>query len=290
MSVLVYSVLSCVIIVLGMFGNTLFLAVVIRTRSMHTTTNFLLANIAVADLLTLVTYVPGVVMTFVPHPRGIMGRLVCMFFTNNHIGGVTLIVSGFTLTVLSVERYNALIRPLRHRLRLDNRTVWYAILIIWISSIAFVIPLFLYARYDNNLSTCNYSRDLRIYWYTLAGIICISFTVLGYCYFKIIKGIYFSNIISSELISSSRADELIKRKIVKMLLTVSIGFVLFYMPYSVAECLTVASSSEFYKIATILAYCSSCTNPLIYSFRSSNYRQAFLQVIGELRCFVRRKI
>lgn len=43
-----------VVVVLGIVGNILLLSVVLRNRSMRTPTNLLIANMAVADLVTLI--------------------------------------------------------------------------------------------------------------------------------------------------------------------------------------------------------------------------------------------
>ena len=58
-----------VIVVIGIIGNFLILAVVKRERYMHTTTNFLLANLALADLLTLLWCIPGILLKdLITHP------------------------------------------------------------------------------------------------------------------------------------------------------------------------------------------------------------------------------
>ena len=50
------------------------------------------------------------------------------------------IVSSITLTVLAVERYNALLKPLRTGLRLSEDNIKKAIALIWVTSVFVPIP------------------------------------------------------------------------------------------------------------------------------------------------------
>lgn len=70
-----------VIVISGVIGNSLFITVVRRRRSMHTTTNFLLANVAVSDIISLVFCVPGIGLRFFEHPGGRLGNFLCKFVT-----------------------------------------------------------------------------------------------------------------------------------------------------------------------------------------------------------------
>ena len=100
-----------VVILVGIAGNSLVIEVVRRKRSMHSTMNFLLVNLAISDLLTLVFCLPGMILSYTKQPNGQMGNLLCKFITTHTIAGVGMIVSGLTLTLISVERYKALVIP-----------------------------------------------------------------------------------------------------------------------------------------------------------------------------------
>lgn len=93
-------------VLIGILGNLLFIVVVKRTRFMHTTTNFLLANIAAADVVSLAFCVPGVILQFIDHPKGGLGSFLCKFVSMHHVAGITLLVSGITLTLTTRAREN----------------------------------------------------------------------------------------------------------------------------------------------------------------------------------------
>ena len=64
-----------------------------------------------------------VVLQFIDHPKGDIGSFLCKFVTMHHIAGVMLLVSGFTLMVISVDRHNALLRPMDENIRVQKKQV-----------------------------------------------------------------------------------------------------------------------------------------------------------------------
>ncbi|KXJ19653.1 galanin receptor type 1 [Exaiptasia diaphana] len=279
------------VITIGFGGNTLVLLVVKRKRSMHTTTNYLLANLSAADLLTLLWCIPGLVTSYTLHPQGNLGDFLCKFVTMHHVAGITLLVSGITLTVLAVERYKALFYPLAVRLTLTRKNVKYPIVCIWLLSIAYVVPLFVGERFNQKVKFCeivwpgeNQALASIIYWGILAFITSVSFIIILFCYFNIIKGIYFTKTICSRGSTHSRDSEgSEKRKIVKLLLTVTLVFLVCFIPFCVMSVLLLdARYALSYKLCYFLVYCSSSLNPFIYAFHSSNYREAFRDILVKM--------
>lgn len=149
---LIVSPLHVVIILTGltgMFGNSFVIRIARTTKTMHTTINFLLVNLAVADLLTLIWLIPAEVFKILPHhPGGNLGNFLCKFVTCNSLPMVTLSVSGVPLTVISLERYHALLRPMSIRFRLKTDNVKYVIVGIWMFCIVFFV------EYDARSKSC----------------------------------------------------------------------------------------------------------------------------------------
>ncbi|XP_020910264.1 prolactin-releasing peptide receptor [Exaiptasia diaphana] len=280
-----------IVIMFGVAGNTIVLVVIKSTRSMHTTTNFLLLNLAVADSLTLLWCVPYKVLIFAfVHPSGVGGNILCKFFTSYNVTVITLTVSIFTLTTLSVERYRALINPLQRKFRLDLETVPYAIAAIWIASAAFMVPLFVVTEYIPEAKACRvkWSSKEQEDLYSLCIMVFSIFTpimITVVCYIRIIKGLYFSNTICAIPTGlQQQSDVQEKRKIVKILLVVTGAFVMSFLPYASFR-IVVASADEndhdkysklqsLREIFKFISYASSCFNPVIYAVQSSNYREA----------------
>ncbi|CAH3108752.1 unnamed protein product, partial [Porites lobata] len=124
-------ILSCCSIpfyIIGLIGNVLVIRIVPKTREMHTPTNYPLARMAVSDVFTI--------MMFAAHSQHVLdenfGHLVCKA---SAVITTFAIVSSTTLTVLAVERYNALPKPFRTGLRLSEDSIKKAIALIWVTSV-----------------------------------------------------------------------------------------------------------------------------------------------------------
>ena len=275
-----------IVVLVGICGNSLVIEVVRKKRSMRTTMNFLLVNLAIADLLTLMWCLPGTVLSYAVQPSGQLGTFLCKFITTHRIAGIGMIVSGLTLTLISVERYKALVTPMETRFRLSKGNVHYAIVGICVFAVVYVCPLFVFETYGEETQGCVTlwpSKD-SAYWIILAAIVIAAFVTMFVCYFSIIKGMYFTNTIcSSNANTGGESDAIVKRKIVKMLLIVTIVFVFCFFPYSIATATNIAPNNTFYKISYFLVYCSCSLNPITYALGSTNYRTAFKEVLNEFR-------
>lgn len=278
--VCIFFVLYAIVVLAGLPGNVLFIAVVKRTRSMHTTTNFILGNIAVADVITLLFCFPGVLLQFAVdhHPRNAFGSFLCKFVTMHQIAGVTLLVSGLSLTLISIERHNALLQPMNTKLRLRKKQLYLAVSLIWIFSIAFVLPLFVEQKYVDEVKSCHMDWKppvSKAYWGSLAGITLLSWLVMFVCYFRIVSGILRGDILSSSPNQGENVKEKdiqSKKKIVKLLITITVLFIVCFLPFALVSAINVSSHSLFYKVSYFLVYCSCSLNPVVYAFQSSNYR------------------
>lgn len=93
-------------------------------------------------------------MQYIRHPDGVLGHILCKFVTMNHLAGISLLVAGLTLALVSVERYNALVNPLNVALRLTQENVKYAIVLMWNFGFIFVLPLFVVGQWDEIRRTC----------------------------------------------------------------------------------------------------------------------------------------
>ena len=162
-------ILSCCSIpfyIIGLIGNVLVIRIVHKTREMHTPTNYLLASMAVSDVFTIIM-IAARRFAFSQHVLDEnFGHLVCKasglittFIT------IFAIVSSTTLTVLAVERYNALLKPLRTGLQLSEDNIKMAIALIWVISVFVSIPNAFsqgFDRIDRARSGCVGQQDSNI--------------------------------------------------------------------------------------------------------------------------------
>ena len=96
----------------GTTGNASVLIIIKRNRTFQTPQNLLLANInlAAADITNLTFCAFSVIPMVTVLPDGVVGTILCKFFVGLNVPITAIVASVFTLTVLAVERYNAVVR------------------------------------------------------------------------------------------------------------------------------------------------------------------------------------
>lgn len=126
---IVVPILFGIIIVLGLIGNALVVIVVAANAQMRSTTNILIINLAVADLLFIVFCVPftaaDYIFTFWP-----FGDVWCKMV--QYLIVVTAYASVFTLVLMSLDRFLAVVHPIASMSFRTEKNAITAILITWI--------------------------------------------------------------------------------------------------------------------------------------------------------------
>ena len=290
-----FGVVYSLFVFIGVLGNSLVITVVRQNKSMHTTTNCLLVNLAVADIVTLVSCPRTFSFAFYPiHPTGTTGDFICKFFTGNAVVSTAIACSVLTLTVLATERYHALVKPMRTRLRLSKENVGKLIAVLWLLALGISVPDYVANRYSVQYGRCicpfslEMANDLSEHVLcTLFFLGCVPFFVLTFCYFQIIRGLFIKNTICSQ--KNTANDRRAKKRLAKLLLSVTLVFYVCYIPYAIF--LSYVAVERFENLVKhqetlsvvlrafeLLVTCSSCLNPIIYAFQSSNYREGFRRI------------
>ena len=127
--------------IFGLIGNIMVIRIVHKTREMHTTTNYLLANLAVSDAISIFTTPMYFAYDgdFGPALEN-FSKFSCKFVV---IGDIAIASSASTLSVIAVERYHAILKPFSSNLRLNEQNIKKAIALIWISNTVLGLPGFL---------------------------------------------------------------------------------------------------------------------------------------------------
>ena len=128
-----------------------------------------------------------------------------------------------------------------------------------------------------------FSKVLFFVW--TGVVVYIPLAVFLYCYGSLIKGLYFTNTIcaSSGDRQEDRACE--KKKLVITFMLATAGFVIGYGPTVTSYPLVVIGgthgnySSVLLPVIQFTYFCSLCLNPVLYAFRSTNFRQGFKRII-----------
>ena len=274
-------------LVVGLIGNVLVVRIVHKTREMHTTTNYLLVNLAFSDILII--FMEPLYFFSHGYLSDGVAKFVCKVLS---VGEISITVSSLTLTVIAIERYHALLKPFRAGLRLTGSNIKPAIVVIWISSVVFCLPFFVFKKWDKSQSSCTgswgltMSQETKVYVvFNVVFVTYIPLLVMLYCYGSLIQGLYFSNTICSES-QGERSRE--KKKLVFTFILATAGFFIGYGPFVIFHTLVAAGGgqhlrqsfySDILSVFQILLSLSLCLNPILYAFRSKNFREGLKRVI-----------
>lgn len=99
------------IVLVGIFGNALVIIVVATNVQMRSTTNMLILNLAVADLLFIILCVPFTATDYVLNSWP-FGLVWCQ--TVQYLIYFTSYVSIYTLILMSIDRFIAVVYPVRN--------------------------------------------------------------------------------------------------------------------------------------------------------------------------------
>ena len=89
-----------VLLTTDLVGNTLVILIILNNRSMKTAMNYLLLNLAVADMMVGVFFAPAIlfISTFT-HPTGTAGDILCKLITGMNIAWVASLASAFSIVL-----------------------------------------------------------------------------------------------------------------------------------------------------------------------------------------------
>nr|XP_040042858.1 prokineticin receptor 1a isoform X2 [Gasterosteus aculeatus aculeatus] len=135
-TIVIAAVLVGIMVVCGV-GNCLFIASLARYKQLRNLTNLLIANLAVSDVLVAAVCCPFLLDYYVVKQLSWdHGLLLCA--ATNYLRTVSLYVSTNALLAIAVDRYMAILHPLRPRMKIQ--TAYCVILAVWTVSLLVSIP------------------------------------------------------------------------------------------------------------------------------------------------------
>lgn len=204
--------LLTIIIVFGILGNLAVIGTLLqRQRIQKTSSNYLIINIAIADLLVAVVIAP---LRFVEMYHGWpLGNFLCHFLAP--LQDVIVCVSVVTHTFIALERYRGIVQPFKEKLTIQRTKQ--VIGIIWLTSyIASGLPVAFVVKesVEHGLRVCrilwpsDLSRQLFIVYLVIIFIF-IPLVIQTYAYSQIVK------VVNLE-ITAVRKDDYVETRAVKL--------------------------------------------------------------------------
>ncbi|KAH9495463.1 hypothetical protein Btru_015181 [Bulinus truncatus] len=280
------------ICVLGLFGNSLVILVVMCDKHMRNTTNILILSLAVADLLFILFCVPFTATGYAYHvwPFGDIGCKVAQYAMY-----VCAYASVYTLVLMSLDRYLAVVHAIRSMTLRSERNTWFAILIMWIVVLCGNVPLLIqygeihYIHDGQNRSACINVQDEVDKSLGLNKKFFGTFLFFGYViplgvtvvmYGLMLKRLLYGVVPGggNQSAESIRA----KKRVTRMVVIVVVIFAICWLPIQIILFMKNVLEVSIDMIllgsmlaANCLAYMNSCVNPILYAFLSENFRRSF---------------
>ncbi|XP_067296976.1 tachykinin receptor 3-like isoform X3 [Pseudorasbora parva] len=138
--VAVWSVAYSSVLAVAVFGNLIVIWIILAHKRMRTVTNYFLLNLAFSDAAmaafnTLVNFI------YATHGEWYFGEVYCKF--HNFFPVTAVFASIYSMTAIAVDRYMAIIHPLKPRLSATATKV--VILCVWALAVILAFPLCFYS-------------------------------------------------------------------------------------------------------------------------------------------------
>lgn len=283
------------IAVVGGAGNIAVVWIYLNVqRRLKTMTDVYLLNLAVADLLFLVTL--PLWATEASHGWK-FGTTLCK--VNSALYKVNLFSSMMLLTCISVDRYVVIVQTTKARnSQVERRRC--SLLVcggVWLLAMLLATPELVFAATskadEGSLEVCrmvfpphlgNRTKILVLSLQVSMGF-CLPFLVMAFCY----------SVIISTLLKTRNFQ---KHKAMRVILAVVIAFVVSQLPYNgmlvmeavQATNMTMTDCEEMKRfdiagqVLKSLAYMHACLNPFLYAFVGVRFRQDVLRLLRVCRC------
>nr|ANO39116.1 GCR304 [Schmidtea mediterranea] len=299
-------ILFGLIMVVGFVGNLLVIVVIIANIQMRNTTNILIISLAVADLLFIIFCVPFTAVMYVTGGWP-LGRVLCQIY--QYMTYITAYCSVYTLVLMSIDRYLAVVHPIRSMTLRNSRNTIIAVGTVWSLFLVSNLPLLINSDIiegprdeitDCLVDYCTYKpfmkwnstkkryEDDKVFgkiYYTL-------FFVMFYLWPVIIISVLYGFLIyrllcgRSSKISHSNDAMVTKKRVTKMVIVVIVIFTLCWAPIQTIFIIQLYGKDPggnlfrtIHVISNCLAYSNSMVNPFLYAFLSENFRRAFANLL-----------
>ncbi|XP_031431188.1 chemokine XC receptor 1-like [Clupea harengus] len=275
-------IIFCLVIILSLFGNLLVLVILIKYENLKSITNRFIFNLALSDLM----FTLGLPFwAFYHHMHEwTLGDTTCKVV--NFVFYAGFYSSVLFLTMMTLQRYRAVVYPLSDRG--ENRTHFALALtlLVWALSVVAAMPATLHNKVQthNNKSHCQYDD---INWKKAAAyqqniFFFIAFGIMCFCYSRILQTVLKS--------PSSK-----KIRTVKLIFVIVVVFLVGWAPYNIVIFLKSLSDQNpfndcdvsirldyaFYS-CRLIAFSHCCLNPVFYAFVGVKFRKHLKVIIHKI--------
>ncbi|XP_035670164.1 somatostatin receptor type 2-like [Branchiostoma floridae] len=278
----VYSVES----VAALLGNALVIYMLLGFTKMKDATHYYILNLAVADALFMLG-VPFITVSSAMEGWP-FGNAMCKIVQS--MDAMNMFNSVFSLAVLSVDRYLAIVRATSHPHLRQPKVAVAVSLSVWAASILLSIPVMTASdtvTLEDGTDICilNWPANEAMYWhkvltsYTFVVGFIIPFTVISVSYLLVVRHL---KLTTSEHEAVARVSAGMRTKVTKTVTAMTVTFAACWLPFHMCQMILLATEQQVtlwtlvvFHLAVFMSYANSCINPILYVFMSQKFRKSF---------------
>ena len=290
----------CLIFVVSLVGNSFIGIVVYKMQTLRKPINYFIVNMVMSDLLFPLFLILPKLTVLHAKPwliSGSLGQALCKLLS--FLPGVSVLVSIQSLVLMAVDRFGAVVFPLRSPL-ISSKMCPFFILATWIIAMAFYSPMlfaFKLVEYNDGKLFCAmqwveaFGELSSRVSYILAFFVVFLYVPLALLiilYSVIIIKLKTQQIPGEQSANAEQQRAKRNRNVLKMAIAIVLGFVLCHVPYSTITLLLFFARdlpcriSLFEHITYLMVILNCAINPCICFTFSANYRQGLKRL---LKCF-----
>ncbi|XP_078533777.1 pyroglutamylated RF-amide peptide receptor [Lissotriton helveticus] len=302
---LAFVLLCALIFALALFGNTLVLYVVTRSKAMRTVTNIFICSLALSDLLIAFFCVPVTLLQNISS-NWLGGAFACKMVP--FVQSTAIVTEILTMTCIAVERHQGIMHPLKMKWQYTNRRAFTMLGIVWLTATIVGAPMwhvqrlevkydFLYeTQYVCCLEEWTSPVHQRIYsTFILVILFLLPLTLMLLLYSKIGFELWIKKRVGdASVLQTIHGKEMSKisrkkKRAIIMMVTVVVLFTVCWAPFHVVHMMNEYSNFEkeyddvtikmTFAIVQIIGFFNSICNPIVYAFMNENFKKNFLSAI-----------
>ncbi|XP_048747539.1 free fatty acid receptor 4-like [Ostrea edulis] len=279
----------------SILGNCIVFYQIMKLRSTRTVTNYLIGNLAVADIL----FSTGSPLIAVARMTGtwVLGSFVCKMLVYEMFICASVMI--WTMTIISVDRYICILKT--DWKKITPIVAICSIVILWILDFIAFIPLAMYFNVKNftfgntEITLCTLlwptNQSVRLSMLFTATVCIIGFVIplgiLAFSYFRILRKFWKTRHAVGSAVKSIKCREERDFRLIKNLILMVLLFLVMWLPIFVMMALIqadgMADDMAIPSYALIAAVCvalgNACVNPFLYGIVNGRVKRGILRSV-----------
>ncbi|KAL9984854.1 hypothetical protein ACROYT_G007193 [Oculina patagonica] len=285
-----------IVVALSIIGNSLIIAAfkLNINGKLRTVNSMFIVSMAAGDLLLTLGSTPERITRILTNNLWIVEGNLGIFFckTTNYLEKLCMNVSIIHLAMIAIDRFLVVFYP--HRKIITATRARQIIIIAWLASSAYCVPLFYYANLlEKNgqlfCKTRHFFVNWRIWYLLFLSLLVLTLLLVVALYTAITIRLCQDK---GPRRRASLISARLNNRVLKMVAMIVFAFYCCFLPYWIGWVFCsyyrndVICSGTYVFVAIFLLYANSAVNPVIYSFFNDNFRDGFRFIFSKLcNCF-----